>query len=69
MEVVLLVLNSGHVLNKKNFTHILLIPKIKDPQTMTNYRLISLSNVVSCLVSNVLANRVKTLLPNIISDS
>ena len=60
---------SGHVLNKKNFTHSLLIPKIKDPQTTADYLLISLSNVVSYLVSKVLANGVKTLLLNIISDS
>ncbi|KAL0010592.1 hypothetical protein SO802_005700 [Lithocarpus litseifolius] len=30
-EAVLSVLNSGHVLTKMNFTHILLIPKKKDP--------------------------------------
>lgn len=68
-ETVLSVLNSGHVLNKMNFTHILLIPKKKDPQCMADYWPISLSNVVSRIVSKVLANRVKPILPNIISDS
>lgn len=68
-EAVLSVLNSGHVLNKMNFTHILLIPKKKDPQCMADYRPISLSNVVSRIVSKVFANRVKPILPSIISDS
>lgn len=68
-EEVLLVLNLDHVLNKMNYTHILLIPKKKDPQCMADYRPISLSNVVSRIVSKVLANRVKPILPNIILDS
>lgn len=36
---------------------------------MSDYRPISLSNVVSRIVSKVLANRVKPILPNIILDS
>ena len=68
-EALLSILNSGHILNKMNFTHILLIPKIKDPQHMADYRHISLSNVVSRIVSKVLANHVKTILPNIISNT
>ena len=52
-EAVLLILNSGNVLTKMNFTHILLILKKKDPQAMPNYRPISLSNVVSRMVSKV----------------
>ena len=50
-EAVLSALNSGHVLTKMNFTHILLIPKRKDPQAMLDYHPISLSNVVSRIVS------------------
>lgn len=62
-------LNSGHFLRKMNFTHIVLIPKKRKPQSMSDFRPISLSNVISRLVSKVLANRVKTILPNIISDA
>ena len=36
---------------------------------MLDYHPIRLSNVVSRIVSKVLANRVKPILPNIISDS
>ena len=68
-EAMLSVLNSGHVLTKMNFTHILLIPKKKDPQVMSDYCPINLSNVVSRVVSKVLANRVKGILLNIISDA
>ena len=68
-EAVLSELNLGHVLTKMNFTHIVLIPKRKDPQTMLDYRPISRSNVVSRVVSKVLANRVKNILPNIISNA
>ena len=68
-EAILSMLNSGHFLRKMDFTHILLIPKKKEPQSMSDYRPISLSNVISRLASKVLANRVKTILPNIISDA
>ena len=36
---------------------------------MPDYRPISLSNVVSRMVSKVLANKVKGILPNIISNA
>ncbi|KAK9984685.1 hypothetical protein SO802_034210 [Lithocarpus litseifolius] len=52
-----------------NATHICLIPKKNNPQKITDYRLISLSNVLSRIVSKVLANRLKKVLPNIISTS
>ena len=52
-EALLSVQNTGHILNKMNFTHILLIPKLKDPQHMADYHPISLSNVVSCIVLKV----------------
>ena len=68
-SAVLSSLHSGRCLRKMNFTHIVLVPKVNDPQHITEFRPISLSNVVSRIVSTVLVNRLKTILPNVILDS
>ena len=68
-EAVLSILHSGHFLRKMNYTHIVLIPKINKPKIVVDFRLISLTNVISRLVSKVIANRLKLILPNVISDS
>ena len=52
-----------------NFTHIVLIPKKNNPQYITEYRPISLGNVVSRIIFKVLVNRMKSILPNVISNS
>ena len=52
-----------------NATHICLIPKRNNPQKVTDYRPISLTNVLSRIVSKVLANQLKKILPHIISMS
>ena len=50
------VLHSGKYLKKMNYTHIVLIPKKNDPQNITNFRPISLGNVIYQIISKVLAN-------------
>ena len=66
---VLSVLNSGHMLRKMNHAHIVLIPKKNDPTHMVDYRPISLANVISRIISKVIANCLKFILPNVISDA
>lgn len=56
-QTVLNFLNHGIILPKFNQTHIVLIPKVKNPTKSTRYRPISLSNVVSRTASKVLATK------------
>jgi hypothetical protein len=69
VTAILSVLKSGYMLRKANHSHIVLIPKKQNPQLISDYRPISLSNVVYKILSKVLANRLKSVLPNIISES
>ncbi|KAF5807675.1 putative RNA-directed DNA polymerase [Helianthus annuus] len=48
---------------------ITLIPKLKDPVGLNNYRPISLIGVISKLVSKVLANRLKRVIGSVVSES
>ena len=57
---VLSILHSGHFLRKMNYTHIVLIPKKNEPQYMSNFRPISLENVIPRIVSKVLAKQVES---------
>lgn len=54
---------------KLNDTHICLIPKTKNPQKVTEYRPISLCNVIYRILAKVLANRLKKILPGVVSNS
>ena len=68
-KTVLDFLNHGITPPKFNETHIVLVPKTKSPKNVTEYRPISLCNVIYKLASKTLANRLKKILPSIISDS
>ena len=69
MSAVLEFLNNGHMLLELNHTHIVLIPKIKNPVKMSDFRPISLCNVIYKIIAKVLANRLKQVLPQIIAPT
>ena len=69
IEVVLTCLNTGSILPLINRTFITLIPKVKRPVRVSEYRQIALCNILYKLISKVLANRLKNILPCIISES
>ena len=57
------------MLHNMNLTHIVLIPKNNELKNMFDYRPISLGNVISRIVSKVVANRLKLVLLMVISDA
>ena len=62
-SAVLEFLNFDIMIPEINYTHLVLIPKIKSPEKMTNFRLFSLCNVIYKIISKVLTNRLKIILP------
>jgi hypothetical protein len=64
---VLEALNSSVMPEGWNETTIVLIPKVNETEMITQFRPISLCNVLYKIISKALANRLKVILPEIIS--
>ena len=65
-------LNSGKILESINHTFITLIPKVKNPENVSNYHPPSLCNVIYKIISKdckVIINRLKKILPSTLSES
>ncbi|CAN6579645.1 unnamed protein product [Malus baccata var. baccata] len=61
--------HSGTLLRKLNHTNLVLIPKVKCPRNMTQYRPIALCNVIYKIFAKVLTNRLKLVMPKVIGDN
>ena len=61
-------LNSGSLPPALGHSFVTLIPKVKNPETVSQFRPISLSNVLYRVFSKVLANRLKKIMPQLISE-
>ena len=68
-DAVLAALNSGIIPTQLNHTFITLIPKVHSPRKVSEFRPISLCNVLYKLIAKVLANCLKPLLPKVISET
>lgn len=67
LREVLHFLNGGDIDKEYTITQIILIPKIKNPTKVTDFRPISLCSVISKITSRVILNRIQPFLDHIIS--
>eukprot|EP00253_Pinus_taeda_P010319 PITA_10319 len=59
---------SGTILKSLNSTFLALIPKTEEAKTPDKFRPIALCNVIYKIISKLIASRMKTILPGIISE-
>ena len=62
-------LNTSCMPPALNHSYIVLIPKSKNPVKVSDFRPISLCNVIYKIIAKVLANKLKQILPQIISPT
>ncbi|KAM1790105.1 hypothetical protein ACFX12_034201 [Malus domestica] len=61
--------HSGKLLRELNHTNLVLIPKVKCPKNMSQYRPIALCNVIYKILAKVFINRLKLVMPNVICEN
>ncbi|WOL11200.1 hypothetical protein Cni_G19962 [Canna indica] len=69
VQLVLSILQGGDMPEGFNHTYICLIPKVKDPKYISQYCPISMCNVIGKVATKVLANKLKTILGEIIDEA
>ena len=60
--------NTGRLLPEVSSTIIALVPKTQIPASQKDFRPISCCNVVYKIITKIIANRLKKVLPNLISN-
>ena len=68
IDEVLHTVNSSTILEGWNDNTIVIIPKVENTDKVAQFRPISLCNVVYKVISKLLSNRLKVILPEIISN-
>ncbi|CAM8966226.1 unnamed protein product [Rhodiola kirilowii] len=66
---VLRVFRKGRMKEDMNDSTIVLIPKSKKPKKLEEFRPISLCNVTTKIVMKILSNKLKEILPQIVSEA
>lgn len=66
-DLVLALMRGNYSTSRINATHIVLIPKVQNSESVSQFRPISLCNYSYKVLSKVLANRLKHFLPHLIS--
>lgn len=68
IKEVLTAVNTATIPEGWNDTTIIMIPKVSNPDMVAQFRPISLCNVVCKVISKMLSRRMKSILPEVISD-
>ncbi|KAK3206742.1 hypothetical protein Dsin_020788 [Dipteronia sinensis] len=69
VEACLCILNEGASVQEMNYMVISLIPKIKNPMRISDYRPISLCNVIYKIIAKAITNRFRHALGGVISET